>query len=68
MRVQSLAGEYPLEEGMATHQYSCLESPMDTGAWETTVHRVTQSQTTLKRLGTCRNGRPGRREEGVMSL
>ena len=29
-------------------QYSCLENPMDRGAWWTTVHRVTQSQTQLK--------------------
>ena len=24
-------------------QYSCLENPMDRGAWPTTVHRVTKS-------------------------
>ena len=29
-------------------QYSCLESPMDRGAWGATVHRVTQNQTQLK--------------------
>ena len=29
-------------------QYSCLENPMDRGAWWATVHRVTQSQTRLK--------------------
>ena len=29
----------PLKEGMATHsRYSCLESPMDRGAWWATVH------------------------------
>ena len=33
-------------------QYSCLENPMDRGAWQATVHRVTKSQTQLKRLGT----------------
>ena len=33
-------------------QYSCLENPMDGGAWWATVHRVTQSQTRLKRLST----------------
>ena len=27
-------------------QYSCLENPMDRGAWQATVHRVTQSDTT----------------------
>ena len=26
-------------------QYSCLENPMDKGAWWATVHRVTKSQT-----------------------
>ena len=33
-------------------QYSCLENPMDRGAWQATVHEVTQSQTQPKRLGT----------------
>ena len=33
-------------------QCSCLESPMDRGAWQATVHGVTQSQTWLKRLST----------------
>ena len=28
-------------------QYSCLENPMDRGAWWTTVHGVTKSQTLL---------------------
>ena len=29
-------------------QYSCLENPMDRGAWWVTVHRVTKSQTWLR--------------------
>ena len=29
-------------------QYSCLENPMDKGAWRAIVHRVTKSQTQLK--------------------
>ena len=33
-------------------QYSCLENPMDSGAWWATVHGVTKSQTRLKRLST----------------
>ena len=33
-------------------QYSCLENPMDRGAWWATVHRVTKSQTRLQRLCT----------------
>ena len=28
-------------------QYSCLENPMDRGAWWATIHRVTKSQTPL---------------------
>ena len=31
-------------------QYSCLENPMDGGAWQAAVHGVTKSQTQLKRL------------------
>ena len=31
-------------------QYSCLENPMDRGAWWASVHRVTKSQTQLKQL------------------
>ena len=33
-------------------QYSCLENPVDRGAWLATVHRVAQSQTRLTRLST----------------
>ena len=29
-------------------QYSCLENPMDRGAWQATVHGVAKSQTQLK--------------------
>ena len=31
-------------------QYSCLENPMDGGAWWATVHGVAQSQTGLSEL------------------
>ena len=33
-------------------QYSCLENPVDRGAWWATVHRVTKSQTWLMQLST----------------
>ena len=33
-------------------QYSCLESPLDRGAWWATVHRVAKSWAWLKRLST----------------
>ena len=26
-------------------KYSCLENPMDRGAWQATIHRVVKSQT-----------------------
>ena len=38
------------EENGNPLQYSCLESPVDRGAWWAAVHRVTQSQTRLKWL------------------
>ena len=33
-------------------QYSCLENPMDGGAWWAAVRGVTQSRTQLKRLSS----------------
>ena len=33
-------------------QYSCLENPMDRGAWQATVHGEAKSWTQLKRLST----------------
>ena len=38
-------GEDPLEKEMAI-QYSCLENPMDRGAWWAAVHEVAESDTT----------------------
>ena len=37
-------------------QYSCLENPMDGGAWWAVVHGVTKSQTRLKRLSSSSIG------------
>ena len=45
-QVQSLSWEDPLEKEMAT-QYSCLENPMDGGAWWATVRGVAKSWTRL---------------------
>ena len=33
-------------------QYSCLENPMDRGAWRATVHGVPKGQTQQRRLST----------------
>ena len=50
-QVQSLGGEYFLEEGMATHSsILAWRIPMDRGAWQATVHRAAKSETCLKRL------------------
>ena len=38
-------GRSPGEGNGYTRQYSCLENPMDKGAWWATVHGVTKSQT-----------------------
>ena len=42
--VRSLGQEDPVEEEMAAHS-TCLENPMDGGAWRASVRRVTKSQT-----------------------
>ena len=45
--VRSLGWEDSLEgENGNPPQYSCLENPMDRGAWLAEVHRVTESDTT----------------------
>ena len=47
-RVQSLGPEDPVGKEMATPlQYSCLENPMDGGAWWATVHGVGKNRTQL---------------------
>ena len=38
-------GRSPGEANGNPLQYSCLENPMDRGAWRATVHGVTKSQT-----------------------
>ena len=41
------SGRSPREGNGNPLQYSCLENPMDRGAWEATVHGVTKSRTQL---------------------
>ena len=47
-------GRSPGEGNNNPLQYSCLENPMARGAWRTTVHKVTKSQTQLSDWVTCR--------------
>ena len=52
-QVQPLDSEDPLKEGNGNpFQYSCLESPMDRGAWWAMVCRVAKNWTRLKQLST----------------
>ena len=54
MWIQSLGQEDPLEGGHGNPlQYSCLENPMDRGAWRARVQGVTMSPTRLKQLSTA---------------
>ena len=49
IQVRSLGQEDPLEEEMATHSnILAWRIPMDRGAWQAIVHRVTTNQTQLK--------------------
>ena len=45
-------GRSPGVENGKPLQYSCLENPMDRGAWWATVHWVAKSWTQLKQLST----------------
>ena len=56
----SIPSQEDPEEGHGNPlQYSCLENPPDSGAWQVTVHRVAQSWTQLKPLSA-----PGTDETG----
>ena len=42
------SGRSPGEGNGNPLQYSCLENPMERGAWQATLHGVTKSQTRLR--------------------
>jgi len=46
------SGRYPGRGSGNPLQYSCLENPMDRGAWKAIVHKVTKRQAQPKRLNT----------------
>ena len=48
------SGRSPREGNGSPLQYSCLENPMDRGAWWAIVHGVTKSWTQLKQLSHIR--------------
>ena len=59
-------GRSPVEGLGNPLQYSCLENPMDRGAWWATVHGVTKSWTRLKQLSM--HALPAMQETQVQSL
>ena len=38
-----------------SHSHSCLENPMDEGAWQATIHRVAKTWTRLNDLACMQN-------------
>ena len=55
MWVQSLGrGRSPGGRHDNPLQYSCLENPMDRGAWQAIVHGVAKSQTCPEQLSTVK--------------
>ena len=51
-------GRSPGEGNDSPLQYSCLENPMDGGAWWATVHRVAKSRTRLNLAAAAAGGLP----------
>ena len=49
------SGRSPGEGNGNPLQYSCLENSTDRGAWQATVHGVTESQIRLKQLNNTSN-------------
>ena len=46
------SGRYPRKGNGNLLQYSCLENPMDRGAWQVIVHGVTKNQPLLSNSHT----------------
>ena len=60
-KVRSLGWEDSPGEGNGNPlQYSCLEDPMDRGAWWATVHRVIKESDTTEQLHTSEDSGEGK--------
>ena len=46
-------GRSPGEEHSKPLQYSCVENPMDRGAWRATVHGVTNERLSMQTVSVC---------------
>ena len=55
LRIVNFLGKIPWRRGWQPLQYSCLENPIDRGDWWTTVHRVSESDTSeaIKHASMC---------------
>ena len=55
LRIVNFPGKIPWRRGWHPLQLSCLENPIDRGDWWTTVHRVSESDTTeaIKHASMC---------------
>ena len=51
------SGRSPEEGNAYPFQYSCLENPVDRGAWQSMVHSVAKDLTRLKQFSTCEKKR-----------
>ena len=51
------SGRFPGVGNGSPLQYSCLENPMDRGAWRAAVHGVTKSRTRLSDIAQCTSHR-----------
>ena len=64
MSLRSLGREDPLKEKGNPLQPSCLENPMDRGAWRATVHGAAKSWTPLSNTG---RGAGGKQQESSVA-
>ena len=61
-------GQPPGEGNGNSLQYCCLESPMDRGAWQATVHRVAKSQAQLSAHTHTHTNRHKDRESEIEAI
>ena len=59
------SGRFPGEENGSPLQNSCLENPMDTGAWRATVNGVVRESDAIEQLNDDKKGPEGVVGEGL---
>ena len=61
-------GRSPGKENGYPLQYSCLENPMDRGAWQAAVHGIAKSQTQLSNQTVTTTGHSASRQQTKVRL